>query len=115
MDNNFYKKLVEDFKQLSHEDQYDKILVYLYAAQKSEENLIWLYLVIDNLGPDNIESNILIDLYDAFISIVEYGDEQKLTQVQSILSNLQQLKDKESLERKDEEKEADNLLEWMYI
>lgn len=35
-----YPDLIEQFKNLSHEDKYDKLIVYLHAAQKSEENLI---------------------------------------------------------------------------
>lgn len=103
--------LLEEYKILSHQDKYDKLIVYLHAAQKSEENIIWLYLLIEEIWIDKIDDNLMIELYDAFSSLVEYNDKSKLEEVRSTVSKLLLIKNQERAEHNKDKQDADNLLE----
>jgi hypothetical protein len=102
--------LTEQFAQLNHQDKYDKLMIYLHAAQKSEKNLIWLYALVSELGVEKIDDTTLIELYDAFVSLVEYGSFDKVHKVTDLLNQMKQMQEKEKNDRSLENAEADDLL-----
>lgn len=102
--------LVEEYKLLSHQDKYDKLIVYLNTAQKSEKNLIGLCMLVDSLWPDGMDDTSMIELYDAFVSLVEYDDNTKLLQAQHTISKLVLLRQEEQKAYTQDSADADDLL-----
>jgi hypothetical protein len=41
--------LIEQYKLLSHEEKYEKLMIYLHAVQKSDPNYIGLYFLVEDL------------------------------------------------------------------
>lgn len=102
--------LLNQFSQLNHQDKYDKVMVYLHAAQKSEENLIGIYAIVDDLWVDGIDDTMLIELYTAFLDLVEYSNQEKLDEAAKHLRYIEQFKQKEAKERSSEIDSAENLI-----
>jgi hypothetical protein len=105
------KKLMEEYTALTHQEKYDKLLVYLYAAQKSEENLISLCMLLTDLGVDNIDDASMIELYDAFVTLVEYNDDTKVSKANKIISKLELIREQELQSSRQDEEEVDSLLQ----
>ena len=94
------------FQTMTHEDKYEKIMIYLHAMQESEKNLIWLYSVVDDLWSENIEDPILDELYEVLLDITLIWKDYEESGLDIITSKLQDLKE-ESLK----ESETKNLLD----
>lgn len=103
--------LHDSFIKLSHQDKYDKLMICLYIAQKSEQSLTWLFLVLQDLGSEYVDDTYLVELYDIFTDLVDLDEQQKSESVKKIKDRLDRLKRDELEENKNELSSIDSFID----
>lgn len=110
MNNNTVLQRVEEYKLLTPQEQYNKLLVYLYQIQKTEKNALGLALLVDELGVDQMPVELMVELYTLFLEIIELGNQQIVDRLDYYNQKLKKIQnDYQSLLEKDQI-EADMLL-----
>lgn len=98
-------ELLNEFQTLTAQEKLEKIQIYLYAMQKSDRNYIGLYGIVEELGSENIDETLLMELYTTLLDIALIWKEIEESWLDKVTSKLQNLK-----ENIINEKESDNII-----
>lgn len=103
-------QLSQDFLMLSHEEKYQKLLVYVTIIASENEKFIWLQFVLEEVY-DSITDEDIIELYNSFLILMNIDDENKrMAYIKTMQEQLQSIKEREGKEEKDKESDLENLL-----
>lgn len=105
-----YELLLKQFSTFSKKDKYEKVLIYIHALQKSDQNYLGLYLVLADLWVDKVEEQTLDELFESLVSIIELGQTQKQEHIQQFLTKLTHQKEIEQKQQQKDNAQADDLL-----
>jgi len=103
------EKLISDFKNLSHQDKYDKVFVYLDIIRQTTPEMVWLYWLVNEIWLD-IWDDILIEIYSNLVSLIDYQQIQKFDQIKEKLQKQYLLKKKHDEQQINESNQAEDLL-----
>lgn len=104
------KKLLSDFMKLSHEDKYNKVLVYLDIIRQNETELLWLFWLVKDIWLE-ITDDMLVEIYTNLVSLIHHEQIHKFDDIKQKLEQQVKIQNKYKEEEKSDINEADSLLQ----